>query len=114
MSDELKKIGVLEVNHTHQTEALKRAFDTIEKVKESHEGRVAKDNEAHAKYDRTIAFAAGFVMAVSVFWTVFGIRMNNSIDDVARAMLDMKVHIAEDKIKTPDDVHRTIQRKEAP
>lgn len=109
MRDELKKIGVLEVNHSHQEAATKRAFDQIEKVEKAHLDRVAKDNEAHAKYDRTIAFAAGVVLAVSAFWTVFGVRMNNAIDEVVRTSLEMRIHMSEDKVKGAEDVHRAMR-----
>lgn len=109
MRDELKKISVLEVNHTHQSEALGRAFSDIKAVKEAHEARVIKDNEAHARYDKTVAFAAGVVMAVSVFWTIFGVRMNAAIDDVIKTSMEMRIHMTEDKIKSIEDVQRGVR-----
>ena len=109
MRDELKKISVLEVNHTHQNAALGRAFDEIKKLQDAAALHHNNDRAAHSKYDKTISFASGFVMAVSVFWTVFGVRMNSAIDDVVKTSIEMRIHMHEDKIRTVEDVHRALR-----
>lgn len=109
MRDELKKISILEVNHSHQNAAIGRAFDEIKRLQDAQSVHHQKDMTAHSKYDRAIAFASGFVVAVSAFWTVFGVRMNNAIDEVAKTSMEMRIHMNEDKVKTSEDVHKALR-----
>ncbi len=91
----LSKVAVLETNHGHHTETIARAFLRIEQIEKK-----------AGEHDRYLWFTTGFVAAVSVFWTVIGYRINAEVDEVIKAVTEMRAHIATDKLTSPEDLRK--------
>jgi len=105
----LSRLAVLEVSHTNSNAAIERAFKAIAKTQEALEDHVRKNEEQHHGYDKWLYTATGFCVAISVFWSVAGYRVNNAIDDVTKAVVEMRMHIHDDEVTTLEQV-RAAQR----
>lgn len=99
MMAQISKVALLENNHNHQAAAVGRAFGELEKM-------TAKV----ASHDRAVYVAMGFIMAMSVFWTVMGYRINSQVDDVVKGVTEMRAHIAADRITSEEDARRANQK----
>lgn len=96
---QIAKISILENNHTHQDQAVGRAFAEL--------GKMTDKVTAH---DRAVYIATGFIMAMSVFWTVMGYRINVQIDDVVKGVTEMRAHIAADRMTSMEDARKAVEK----
>lgn len=104
MTEELKKISVLEEKHSHQSQSLGRAFADIEKLENAlsdHQAQMTKDHEG---VKRVIWFGTGFLFAISVLWTVFGVYLADTVRDTMKGVSEMRNHITMDRVMTPEQV----------
>lgn len=100
----LSRLAVLEVNHNNSNAAIERAFKAIQETRDDLADHIRKDEAQHHGYDKWIWMASGFVFAISVFWSVVGYRINGIIDETTKAVTEMRMHIHDDKITSPDQV----------
>jgi len=99
MMAQISKVALLENNHDHQAEAVGRAFKDLDKM-----------TTKVAAHDRAVYIAMGFIVAMSVFWTVMGYRINGQIDETIKAVSEMRSHISADKITSDEDAKRASQK----
>lgn len=102
MNSELKKIGVLELKHSIQEKSL-------EEVQEKEEQYQAKNMDDHRKYDKFMWVSTGFIMAISVGWTVLGVYIADSIKDTIKSVSEVKAHMANDRLTDPEEVRKLIK-----
>lgn len=105
-NERLERLAVLEVSHNNSNNAIGRAFEALKAHEVSADVRHAANEAAHKAYDKAIWSAVGFTAAVTVFWTIFGVGAKNTIDDVVKAVAEMRAHISQDKVMTENDVFR--------
>jgi hypothetical protein len=116
---QLSKLAVLEEKHNNQSAALDRAFASVRKIEDAmdqhakddvvihaeiakHTVEVAEGNaKEHKAYDKYIYLCIGFIMAVSVFWTLFGVRINNAVEGVVATSTEMQIYMRTHKGATP-------------
>lgn len=103
-NEKLERLAVLEVAHNNSDKAIERAFIAITKVEKSVDDLIKVNADDHGTYNKWIWVVTGFCVAISIMWTVVGYRMNSLIDDQIKSVVEMRMHISEDKIKTPLDV----------
>jgi len=111
MRHDLKKLGVLEERHAAHSASLDRAFKSIAELEAEH---VSHLNDAQAKrgqYDKALWTATGFIFAVSVGWTMLGVFMISTVQDVLKTTSQMQIHIKTDEVTRMEDV-REIHKKE--
>lgn len=109
MTAELKKISVLEEKHAHQSQSLGRAFVDIEKLESDLLEHKAASSKELESVKRIIWFGTGFLFAVSVLWTVFGVYMADTVRDTVKGVAEMRNHTLIDRVTSPDQV-REIQQ----
>jgi hypothetical protein len=105
----LSRLAVLEVNHNNSNAAIERAFKSIEKSQRELEEHIKIDESAHHGYDKWLYTATGFVIAISVFWSAVGYRVNAIIDDQVKAVAEMRMHIHDDKVTSPEQVRAIVK-----
>ena len=103
-NEKLERLAVLEVAQNNSDKAIERAFIAITKVEKSVDDLIKVNADDHGTYNKWIWVVTGFCVAISIMWTVVGYRMNSLIDDQIKSVVEMRMHISEDKIKTPLDV----------
>lgn len=108
-NEKLEKIIVLENNDANHTAAIDRAFTAIGKLEEAFEDSVKNSTVEHRAYDKWIWTVSGFIMAVSIMWTVFGAYVSNTVSSMTGAVEQMKIHIATDRVHSPEDVKAAIK-----
>ena len=113
-NERLERLAVLEALHTNSNHAIERAFQAIEKIEELGALRIAENEKAHKNYDRTIWVMTGFCLAVSIFWTVFGIRVSNTLEETMKSNTELKLHLGQDKIMSEIDVFQIHKNMPAP
>lgn len=113
-NERLERLAVLEALHTNSNHAIERAFQAIEKLEELGALRIAENEKAHKNYDRTIWVMTGFCLAVSIFWTVFGIRVSNTLEETMKSNTELKLHLGQDKIMSEIDVFKIHKNMPAP
>jgi hypothetical protein len=106
---QLARLAVIENDSTHHGQSLERAFGEIATTRKVLEEALKASDTKHREYDRWIYTVIGFVTAVCMFWTVAGYRLNAIIDDQIKAAAEMRLHIHDDKVTTPEQV-REIER----
>jgi len=127
---QLSKLAVLEEKHNNQSQALDRAFASVRHLEEDmtqhgkddvvvHD-KLAAQTEAlktdialqlkevkeandkdHKWYDRAINISLGFMLAVSVGWTIFGFRLQHGMDEFDSTRLEMLIYLRTHKQVTP-------------
>jgi len=105
-NERLERLAVLEVSHRNSDQAIGRAFEALKAHEIEAERMHAANEAAHKSYDKAIWSALGFSAAVTVFWTIFGVGAKNTIEDVAKTVAEMKVHVVQDKVLTENDVYK--------
>ena len=116
---QLSKLAVLEEKHNNQSAAIDRAFAAVRRIDDTivqhgkddvvahaelskHTDALKEQNaKEHKAYDKAIYLSIGVVMAVSVFWTLFGVRINNAIEGVMVTATEMQVYMRTHKQVTP-------------
>ena len=107
---QFERVGILETNHSHQTQAVERAFGEIKELQRAFE----ENDKEHKTYNKWVWLTNGFVLAVVAFWAVIGYHIEKMVDKQMEALADMRIHLNEDKIKTPEDVrniHKDLMKE---
>lgn len=104
----LERLAVLEAMHTHSSSAIERAFGAIAKLEKADEEREAENERDHKTYNRAIWTMVGFCFATSIFWTVFGVSVKNTMDDLVKTSFAAGLHIRRDQIMSPQDVQSSV------
>lgn len=108
-NDKLEKIIVLENNDKNHTAAIERAFGEIKILQEEIKEQTSIVAKAHSSYDKWIWTISGFVGAVCVLWTIFGAFLSTTITNTGNIVEAMKIHMATDKVQTPEDVRSAVK-----
>jgi hypothetical protein len=104
MSGKLERIAVIEERHNVQAQALERAFSAIQSLETDHREHL---DDAHAKraiYDKALWMATGFITAVSVGWTLFGVYLTGAVDGNIKAVSAMQMHVHTDEVTRMEQV----------
>jgi len=109
IAEAVTRLAVLEEKHTAQSGAINRAFSSLKAVEESVAKHEKADDEKHASLERTMAFVKGILITVSVLWTVFGVFISDTVRETVKAVEVIKVHVNEDKVKSPEDVKKLME-----
>lgn len=108
---QLAKVSVLESNHGHQSEAVGRAFTAIADNKKAIDDLTHHVEAKHSSYDKFIYMVIGGAAVLSIMWTIFGAWLGNwvgsQITDINKAVVEMRGHIAADKVMSPDDIPKS-------
>lgn len=105
-NERLERLAVLEVSHNNSNHAIERAFESIKAVERGEAERHRANEQAHKMYDKAIWSTLGFCLAVTIFWSVFGVGAKNTMDEVVKSVAEMRVHISQDKITSENDVFK--------
>ena len=103
-NEKLERLNALEMQHNNTNDKIATLTGQIKSIETEVATHVERDRTEHQFFQRAIWAATGFCAACSLLWTVVGYRMNSLIDESIKAAYEMRLHIAEDKIKTRDDV----------
>jgi uncharacterized protein YoxC len=105
-NERLERLAVLEVSHRNSDHAIGRAFEALKAHEATAENRFLVNEKEHKSYDKAIWSSAGFTAAVIVFWTIFGIGMKSTIDDVVKTVAEMRAHVVQDKVMSDNDLYK--------
>lgn len=111
-NERLERLAILEVSHNNSNSAIERAFEAIKEVEQSELERHVQNGKDHKAYDKAIWSSLGFCLAVTVFWTIFGISARNTMDEVVKTSTEMRFHLLQDKVISDADVIRVVQQHE--
>lgn len=110
IADAMAKMAVLEEKHSEQTKALDRAFESLSSVKIDHKMHTEKTDDQLTKLNLRMQFVLGAAAAVSILWTVFGVTITDTVRETTKAVEQMKLHIATDRVLSTEDV-RSIHKE---
>lgn len=111
VTEKLERLVAMEVLVQGNEQAINRAFAEISTVNRDRKEDRERVEKKHGSYDKSLNVAIGFMLAVSVFWTVTGYRLNSIIDDQVQVSAEMRRHIIDDRIKTPEDVRSAVKAR---
>lgn len=110
MSGKLERIAVIEERYNNQSQAIERAFGAIASLEKDHTDHMADAIEKRATYDRAMWVATGFIAAVSVGWTVFGVHLTKTVEETSKAVTLMRVHVETDEITKAEKVRELAKQ----
>ena len=105
---QLNRLAVLEHNPAPHSEAIGRAFTSMETMQTEIRENFDSNAREHSVYFKYVWMAVGFCVALTCMWTLFGYRINAQLDEHMRMIGDMRAHILMDKILTERDVREVI------
>ena len=98
MTVELRKISVLEEKHSNHETALTRAFAAIKETEKALVDQAKANSKEHDGFKKAIWFTTGMACAVTVFWTLFGIYLTDTVRDNLRAISILQAHVQDKTI----------------
>lgn len=109
---QLARLSVLEAQHNNQNASIERAFDSIKTIRQQFDSECEENEKEHKRYDRYVWTCIGFGAAISLLWSILGVRMMNAIDSAQGSIAQMELHMKQDHIVSEQDVKNTIAREQ--
>lgn len=106
---QLNRLAVLENNHAHHSEAIGRAFSSMEVMQSEIKENFDSNAKEHSVYFKYVWMAVGFCVALTFMWTLFGYRINFQLDEHMKIISEMRAHILTDKVMNERDVREAIK-----
>lgn len=117
-TEQLSRLAVLEANHNNASQAIDRAFKSIERLEAKLEANEKsrtdleeKNQVEHRTLEKWIWTVSGAAIAVSILWTVFGAYVNDMIRENQKAVSEFRYHIASDKLVAPEDAVKAFDHQ---
>ena len=111
MSGKLERIAIIEERYNNQNQALERAFAAIQNLRDEHDSHLEDALAKRAGYDKAIWIATGFILAVSVGWTLFGVYVTDTVRETYKLTSQMQVHMQSDEVTRMEQV-REVHKAE--
>ena len=111
MSGKLERIAIIEERHNVQAQALERAFAAIQSLKDDHQDHLDDAMTKRSTYDRALWMATGFIAAVSIGWTLFGVYVTDTVKETYKLTSQMQVHMQADEVTRMEQV-REVHKAE--